>query len=411
MISVDEAQRIIYAAVPGLRAARRPLGEILGLVLAENIVAHQHLPPFANSAMDGYAVAAGDTDGASADTPRVLRVLEDLPAGQWPRVPLAPGCAARIMTGAPLPEGSDAVVPVEWTERGDDRTVTIKQSVTRGDYVRPAGEDVQRGETVLREGTLLRPAEIGMLAALGAADALVIPPPAVAIVTTGSELAEPGQPVAPGQIRNSNRYSLAAQVMSCGGRVADVLHVPDEPRAVEEALRGCAQADVILTSGGVSVGDFDLVKEALARVGRIQFWRVAVRPGKPLVFGDIEGKPLFGLPGNPVSSMVAFEVFVRPALDRMRGAAPRSHFRGRLAGPVRHEPDRRTYLRARVIVEDGEFLIHPAAAQGSGQISSLVEANALAVIPEGREGLERGECAEVLPLWEFGEGQAGLWMT
>jgi molybdopterin molybdotransferase len=222
----------------------------------------------------------------------------------------------------------------------------------------------------------------------------------VAIVTTGSELAEPGEPLPPGHTRNSNRYSLAAQVAWCGAALGPVRHVPDEPDPVRAALRECAQADVIVTSCGVSVGDFDLVKQALADVGRIEFWQVAIRPGKPLVFGEIEGKPLFGLPGNPVSSMVSFEVFVRPALDQMRGLPPRPRQWGRLAAEVRHKPDRRTYLRALVVADNGALAIHPAEAQGSGQISSLVQANALAIIPEGVEMMKAGERAELIPLWD-----------
>jgi len=277
----------------------------------------------------------------------------------------------------------------------------VKRAVASGNDVRPAGEDVRSGETVLRAGSVLRPPEVGMLAALGYPDALVLPRPCVAIVTTGSEVVEPGEPLPPGHIRNSNRYSLAAQVAWAGGVVGPTLHVPDDPRHVERALRQCRDADVIVTSGGVSVGDFDLVKQALAAAGRIQFWKVAIRPGKPLVFGDIEGKPLFGLPGNPVSSMVAFEVFVRPALDRMRGLPPRPQIRGRLAAAVRHKPDRWSYLRARASAQDGESVVNVGPAQGSGQISSLLQANALAVIPAGCDGVATGEWVEVLPLWDL----------
>ena len=400
MLSIENAVSHIYSTIRTLEPRRLGLADLLGLVLAEDIVAAEDLPSFANSAMDGYAVAADDTAGASGESPRVLKVLEDIPAGHWPSATLAPGCAMRIMTGAPLPEGADAVVRVEWTQRGENGVVLIKQAVTAGQEVRPAGEDVRRGETVLRQGTLLRPAEIAMLAAVGRPEALVFPRPVVAILTTGTELVEPGQPLPPGHLRNSNRYSLAAQVTAAGGLVGTVLHVPDEPGAVERALRECSQADVIVTSGGVSVGDFDLVKEALARVGQIHFWKVAIRPGKPLVFGEIAGKPLFGLPGNPVSSMVAFEVFVRPALDQIRGLPPRPRLQGRLAAAVCHKPDRRTYLRARVVAAAGGLAIYPARAQGSGQITSFLRANALVVIPAGCEGLPAGAWAEVIPLWE-----------
>jgi molybdopterin molybdotransferase len=244
-----------------------------------------------------------------------------------------------------------------------------------------------------------------MLAALGYSDALVFPRPRVAVITTGNELVDPGLPVPPGCIRDSNRYSLAAQVHWSGACVGPLLRASDEERAVEQALRDSAQADLILTSGGVSVGDFDLVKDCLAEAGRIHFSEVAIRPGKPLVFGEIAGKPVFGLPGNPVSSMVAFEVFVRPALDQMRGLPPRPRAYGRLGETIGHKPERRTYLRARARAENGDTVVYPVSVQGTGQISSLMQANTLAIIPEGRDRVESGEVVEIVPLWPRGVGQ------
>jgi molybdopterin molybdotransferase len=292
------------------------------------------------------------------------------------------------------------VVRVEEADPGDNGAVRVRQAVAAGRDVRPVGEDVRRGDAVLKNGTVLRPAEIGMLAALGYPDIPVIPRPRVAIVTTGSELVDPGRPVPPGHVRDSNRYSLAAQVALAGGRVCIAFRVVDDIGAVEQALSSDTDADVILTSGGVSVGDFDFVEEAIAGAGRKHFSKVAIRPGKPLVFGEIGGKPVFGLPGNPVSSMVAFEVFVRPALDQMRGLERRRRLVGRLARSARHTLGRRTYLRARALTENGDTAVYPVSAQGTAQISSVVGANVLAVMPEDRERMESGEPIEIIPLWE-----------
>nr|NIR00889.1 molybdopterin molybdenumtransferase MoeA [Gemmatimonadales bacterium] len=312
------------------------------------------------------------------------------------------------MTGAPLPRGADAVVRLEHTAGNDNGAVVIEHAVVAGSDVRPAGEDVRRGDTVLGSGTVLRPAEIGMLAALGRPAVSVVPRPRVAIVTTGGELVDPGDPVAPGQIRDSNRHSLAAQVAISGGSVCLTPRVADDIGAVEQALGECSRADLILTSGGVSVGDFDVVKDGIARMGCIHFSKVAVRPGKPLVFGEIGGKPVFGLPGNPVSGMVAFEVFVRPALDQMRGLPPRQRSTGRLAQPVEHKAGRRTYLRARAAADDRDAVVHPVSVQGTGQISSLTDANCLAVIPEDRNRLEPGESVEIIWLWPDANAHMGL---
>jgi molybdopterin molybdotransferase len=402
MRSVDDALDRILQTVRRLEPRALRLADLCGLVLAENIVAAEDLPPVANSAMDGYAVVAADTNGAAPGTPRALKITDTISAGCSPDRALMARCAARIMTGAPLPEGADAIVRVEHTVSGDDGAVAIQQAVSAGRDVRPAGEDVRCGEMVLKRGTVLRPAEIAMLAALGCPSASVFPHPRVGIVTTGNELVDPGAHVPPGHVRDSNRYSLAAQVVSSGGRVCFSRRASDEMGAIEEALSDSSGADLILTSGGVSVGDFDLVTDGIARVGRIHFSKVAIRPGKPLVFGEIRGTPIFGLPGNPVSSMVAFEVFVRPTLDQMRGMPPPPRFMGRLAKSVEHKAGRRSYLRARAFAENGAAVVHPVSAQGTGQISSLVQANALAVIPEDRDRMESGELVEIVPLWPRG---------
>ena len=314
MLTYEQAIAQILDKVAPKAPSEVSLGDALGLVLAEDIVSPVSLPPFTNSAMDGFAVRYEDVNGTSATLP----VSGDIPAGATVGQTLAPGTAMRIMTGAPLPEGADTVVPVEDTESQGDQIV-IQEAGTRGQCLRPVGEDVTAGEVVVTADTLLRPAEIGMLAAVGRASVPAYPRPKVAIISTGDELVESGQELLPGQIYNSNGYALAAQVMEAGGVVVQRLHARDTPEALRAAFDACAGADVLLTSGGVSVGDFDYVKAVFAERGTVDFWRVAIRPGKPLAFGHWGETLFFGLPGNPVSSMVTFELFVRPALLKMRG--------------------------------------------------------------------------------------------
>ena len=416
MLSVEEALERVLSEFHPLEPERVPILEALGRVLAEDVYADVDVPPHANSSMDGFAVRAADTAGAGRQSPVRLRVIADLPAGYVSQVDVTPGTAIRIMTGAQIPPGADAVVRVEDTaaageplpqplpSQGRGEWVDVFTTVPIGEYVRPAGEDVRRGELVLRRGTLIRPQEVGMLATLGRKEVLAIRRPRVAILATGDEVVEIDAPLAPGKIRNANSYSNAAQVLQCGGIPIMLGIARDRVQELTEKIRaGLAQGvDLFLTSGGVSVGDFDVVKDVLAAQGEINFWRVRMKPGKPMAFGrlslrvstpganmdvlihGISPVPVLGLPGNPVSVMVAFEMFVRPAILKMLGmtALARPTVEAVLMDGVKDKDERRHYLRARVEQQEGEYCAYLTGEQGSGILSSMVKANALVVIPE-----------------------------
>jgi len=383
MLSVDAAREQILSRISTLGEERVPLRNALDSVLAEDIVATEDNPPFANSAMDGFALRSEDVSGASPERPVRLNIVETIPAGYVPTRPLTPGTAARIMTGAMIPEGADAVVMVERT-RVEGDVVLIAEPARRNQHVRPAGESVQAGEKVLRRGQRVRPAEMAMLAALNVAEPLVFRRPRVALISTGDELTDLGEPLAKGKIRDSNRYGLYGQILEAGGEPLDWGIARDNPDAMESLLRkGLADADALVTSGGVSVGGYDVVKDVLLKLGELHFWRVSMKPGKPLAFGEALGKPVFALPGNPVSSLVVFELFVRPALRKMAGHTDlfRPMRRATLAEAV--EPDlsgRTTYARVVVTEQDGRLTAHLAGPQGSGVLRSLVLANGLAII-------------------------------
>lgn len=385
MLSVEEALDRVLSQFHPLEPQRVPILEALGHVLAEDVRAGADIPPHPNSSMDGYAVQAADTVAASHQNPRRLRVIGDLAAGYVADTAVMPGTAMRIMTGAPIPQGADAVVPVEDTKAEEDG-VDIFVEVSAGQYVRPAGEDVRRGEVPLRQGTLVRPPEIGMLATLGCREVQVIRPPRVAILATGDEVVEIDAPLAPGKIHDANSYSNAAQVLKYGGIPIMLGIARDQVEDLTEKIRaGLSQGvDLFLTSGGVSVGAFDLVKDVLAAEGEISFWRVRMKPGKPLVFGQVGGVAILGLPGNPVSVMVSFEMFVRPAILKMRGVGrwERPTVEATLMDEVRHKDDRRHFLRVHVEQGQGGYRAYLTGGQGSGVLSSMVKANGLAIIPE-----------------------------
>jgi len=382
MRSADEALALILARVVARPPERVPLAEALGRALAEELIADLDLPPFDNAAMDGYAVRAADTAGARASQPATLRVLEDVSAGRVAGQTVTPGTAVRIMTGAPLPAGADAVIRFEETETAPGE-VRVRKEVASGYNVRPRGEDVRAGQRILSAGTDLGPAEMGVLASLGRAQVPVVQRPRVAIITTGDELVGVDEPLRPGQIRDSNSYTLLGQVQRCGGVVQSLRRAVDTRAALRQAFADTAEADVILTSGGVSVGDYDLVKEVVEELGEIVFWRVAIKPGKPLLFGQLDQRLVFGLPGNPVSSMVTFEVFVRPALRRMSGfrAWRRQTVTARLRQDHRSSPQRLEYVRAWTKFVEGEWQASLTGAQGSGRLSSMLGANSYLLIP------------------------------
>ncbi len=394
LLSVDEARERILAAVSPLPAARVPLLEALGLVLAQPVVAGHDVPPFTNSAMDGYAVRAEDTAAASYERPVSLSVVTEVAAGSRPAVAVGPGQAARIMTGAVLPEGADAVVRFEETDEWDagPRPVSARQPaairifrrVKTGENVRLAGEDIRAGQEVLPPGTVLRPACIGLLASLNLRWVTVHRRPRVAILATGNEVVDLGPELLPGQIRNSNNYTLAALVRQSGGEPVLLGVVRDEPDEIRLRLQRVHGVDLILTSGGVSIGDYDLVKHVLQAEGRIDLWQVRIKPGKPMAFGWIGEVPLLGLPGNPVAAFVAFLQFGRPAILKMLGyrdwAPP--IVRARLLAPCENRGQRRHFVRVLLERAGEEYVARPVGEQGSGILSSVALANGLAVIPE-----------------------------
>ncbi len=399
MLSVEEAGGRILAAFARLSPTPVPVLEALGLVLAEDVVASFDIPPLANSAMDGYAVRVADTTGATADAPRRLRISANLAAGYVSETALQPGAAIRIMTGAPVPEGSEAVIQVELTEREADDVLVLAEATARRN-IREAGEDVQTGQTVLTAGTRIRPAEVGVLASLGLAAAPCIRRPRVGILATGDELLEPGDPLAPGKIYNANAYSTAAQVQEAGGEPLLLGIARDTRESLNEKIEQAIEqgADLIVSSGGVSVGDFDLVKDMLAAQGEIDFWQVNMKPGKPLAFGHLGGVPMIGLPGNPVSSMISFELFGRPAIQKMLGqpVAGRRTVDACMEDAYQKTDDRRHYLRVQVREDAAGWRARLTGEQGSGILTSLTRANGIAIIPEAWESVQPGQEA---PVW------------
>ena len=404
-LSVDEALARILADIAPLAAESVRLDDALGRVLAEDIRSDINLPPFANSSMDGFAVRARDVSDARDDAPVALRVSMDIPAGSSVSGALHPGEAARIMTGAPLPAGADAVVPVEDTDAQFDAkdagapppSVRVRHSVKSGDYVRPIGEDIADGQDVLKAGTLIRPAEIGLLAALGRASVPVIRAPRVAIVSTGDELVGVDEPLTPGKIRDSNAYTLAALVRAHGG---EAIRVPIARDTLEDARLRFRQAldlkpDLVLSSAGVSVGAFDVVRAVLDELGQINFWRVNLRPGKPLAYGRLGDVPFFGLPGNPVSAMVTFDVFVRPVLLKMAQRPDAWPTVEAVTGEAIPSDGRQTYARVTLTRADGRLIAHTTGTQSSGALSSMVRADGLLIIPAGVTDVPAGTTLQV----------------
>jgi molybdopterin molybdotransferase len=401
MLTVEEALARVLAAFQPLPSERVPVLETLGRVLAEDVYADMDIPPLTNTAMDGYAVQAADTAGASPEHPVPLRIVHDLAAGYTTDVAVTSGTAIRIMTGAPIPPGADAVVRFEDTERDEER-VNIFKEVPVGKNVRQAGEDVKKGALILPQGTEIRPQEVGMLAALGHKEALVHRRPQVAILATGDEVIEVDAPWQPGKIRNANSYSNAAQVVRYGGVPLLLGIARDDVGELTDRIRaGLEQgADLFLTSGGVSVGDFDVVKKVLAAEGEMDFWRVRMKPGKPLAFGRIGGVPLLGLPGNPVSVMVSFELFARPAILKMLGKTKltKPTVEATLLDEVRRKDDRRHFLRVMLEEREGKYFARLTGGQGSGILLSMVRAQGLAIISEDVDHLPAGERVQVMML-------------
>jgi molybdopterin molybdotransferase len=397
MLSVEEALEQILAKVRPLPTERVDLVASLGRVLAETVRSTRVIPPWPNSSMDGYAVRASDTHPGAA-----LTVVGRIVAGALPDRPIGTGETMRIFTGAPLPGGADAVVAQEDVDAAEPR-VRLRAAAERGANVRPAGEDVQAGDLVLEPGTVIGPAEIGLLATLGHSQVEVSRRPRVAVLSTGSELADLGVEPGPAQIPNSNSYSLMAQVMEAGGTAVNLGVAPDRLDVIAERIRRGAEADVLVSSAGVSVGDLDLVRDALVAAGaELHLWKVNMRPGKPITFGTLGHRPVFGLPGNPVSAMVTFELFVRPALlaaqRRRRLNRPRVH--AIAAERIVNRGARRGYLRVSLEEREGRWRARLTGDQGSGILRSMVAADGLAVLA-GDTTLNAGAEVEVIVIREL----------
>jgi len=396
MIPIEEARAYVMDHCAPLATVATEVADALGLVTAVDVTAKESLPPFANTAMDGFAIRSTDL----RTIPARLQIVETIAAGHSPIRDVGPGEASRIMTGAPIPAGADAIVMVEKTSVDGD-TVTVEIQVEPGNHIRPAGDDVAEGDLVFPSGTELSAGHLGLLCSLGLREIETYPRLRVGVISTGDELVDDGGALAPGQIRDSNRRTLLSLLSGDGFEPVDLGLIADDELAIETALvQGAEHCDAVITSGGVSMGDFDYVKAVLDRVGEMRWMQVAIKPAKPLAFGTIEGTPIFGLPGNPVSSMVSYELFARSGLRSMMGFTQpiRPVVQGVAATTLARRADGKTHY-ARVLAkhEDGKIVVYPVSGQGSHMLASMARSNALAVLPDG-EGCEPGGQVDVLLL-------------
>ncbi len=399
-VRVAEAQEIVLDCVRLIDVERVDLLSALHRVIAEDVIAPRFIPPHDNSAMDGYAVMHHDVAEATPERPAILQVVEVLPAGKLPQHQVQPGQVIKIMTGAALPVGADTVVQVEHTN-GSDTTVEIYRAPRRGSHLRQRGEDIAVGDCLVQKNTRLRPAELGVLASIGKAQVLVYRRPRVAILATGDEIADLGDPDISDKIINSNSYTLAGQLTEAGGSPVLLGVARDTREEISQRLASGLHADILITSGGVSAGDFDYVRECLEQAGFApRFWTVAMRPGSPITFGLVGQVPVFSLPGNPVACMVTFELFVRPALLKMSGHTEcfRSYTPAVLQDEVHKRRGVRTFLRGILQQHDGQATVTTTGPQGSGILRSMSLANCLIDLPEETQTLESGAIVQVLPL-------------
>ena len=412
MLSVEQAYERVMARFQTLEFEEKALLDCMGQVLAEDLKWPLALPPLANAGMDGYALRHSDIVGASHENPKNLEVIGIVAAGHMPNRTVGPGTAIRIMTGAPLPDGADTVVPFEETDEVERKregkpldNVAVFADMPTGCNVRPAGEDISAGTLVLERGIIVRAAEIGVIASLGMDSIKVIRRPIVAVLATGDELETAGTPLSDGKIYDSNSFSVAASIADAGG-IPKILGIArDSLTDLTTKLEATSGCDLVVTSAGVSKGDYDIVKDVLNQKGEMNFWSVRMRPAKPLAFGqlnDLEGRiiPLMGLPGNPVSAMVAFEMFARPAIRIMLGKKkkPRPMVGGVLTGAIKNEDGRRVYARVEVEFKDGEYRATPTGPQGSNILTSMSKANGLAICPEDLAGKDAGEQVQIIML-------------
>jgi molybdopterin molybdotransferase len=400
MIPVEEALAIVLREAPPLPAEEVALEDAPGRVLAEDVASDRDLPPFDRAAMDGYALRAADV----AASPTALEVVGEVRAGQWPDLAVGPGQAVRIMTGAPVPRGADAVQQVEKTQPLDEFRVTVLSAVEAGANLAPRGSEVRAGDVVLARGRTIDPSAIAVLASAGKARVRVARRPVLALLVTGDEIVDVAAAPGPGEIRNGNGPAVAAQAREAAADVRLLGVAPDRQDAIVEALRRGLAADVLVVSGGVSAGEYDLVEPALLELGAtFLFTKVAIRPGAPLVFGRLGGALVFGLPGNPVSAQVTFDLFVRPALLKMQGSRvlARPRVGVELLGVVRNRSGRKAHVPARVRFEGGRLVARPVRSMGSGDLVAHARANALVVIEAGRTLVSAGETAEAVLLGRF----------
>jgi molybdopterin molybdotransferase len=406
VIPLADVQAAILGVVPRLEPVEVDLADALGLVVAEQVIAPEAVPPFPNTAMDGYAVQAADTSGASEEHPVRLQVVGELAAGHAPTVAVGPGQAVRIMTGAPMPDGADSIVMVERSARDGDDGVMVTLAVEPGRHVRRAGGDLEAGDVVFEPGDVLTAARLGVLATVDARRVRVFPRARVGVLSTGDELVESG-PLAPGKIRDSNRPMLLAQLAGAGADAIDLGAAHDDEKVMTSTLRDAIdRCDAVITSGGVSVGDFDYVSDALERIAaddpsggsRVDWYQVAIKPAKPLCFAMQQGTPVFGLPGNPVSSFVSFELFARPALRQMMGhdQTSRPLVLATAAEAMTRRVDGKLHLdRVVVDVVDGRYVAAAVRSQESNALAASAAANALALLPDG-EGVAAGDDVTVM---------------
>jgi molybdopterin molybdotransferase len=407
LISVREAQNSICTQMHRLEEEICGLTEVCGRTLAIDIHSRVDLPPFDNSSMDGYAVCAADTRQTKEEKPVVLRVTSDIPAGKAPDVEIVAGTAARIMTGAPLPNGADAVIPVEWTRSSGSNSIMVLRPVQPGDFIRSRGTDLRSGDLVFTRGRIVQAQDVGVLAQLGFNSVPVFRRPRIAIISSGDELLQPGEPLVPGKIRDANSYTLFHLAKNTNAEVIRLGIAPDDPHKIRALLDLAVEhhADLIISSAGVSVGEYDYVRKIIEEDGTLSFWRVNMRPGKPLAFGNYRGIPIFGLPGNPVSAFVGFLVFVEPAIHAMTGGC-QTNLR-EIEATTQEEilsDGRESYLRAIVKRSPTGYSARLTDEhQGSGNLLSLSRANALLIVPSGVKCLPSGTAVKVWLLDNFKE--------
>ena len=400
MIELEEAQRFIFSQCSKLATDEVEISKSRGLVLAETVISKDDVPSFPNTAMDGYAVRAVDTE----DAPVELKVVGTLPAGKVPDLEVGPDEAVRIMTGAVIPEGADSVVMVEKTkEAANGNSVIVEETVKNGNFIRQPGEDFVRGSELFTSGTLIGAAHIGVFATIGLEKVTVFKRPIVGVMSTGDELVQGVSQLKPGQIRDSNRYSIKALLEEMGVETIDLGLIPDDEKAIESALLSAiGKCDAVVTSGGVSMGDFDYVKVVLDRLGEMKWMQVAINPAKPLAFGLLDGVPIFGLPGNPVSAMVSFELFMRPTLLKIMGYKQiwRPYLKAKAVTPLKRRKDGKVHFaRVTLIRKEDSYEVSLLEGQGSHQLAAMANAQGLAVLPNG-EGVKKGDFVDVMQLTE-----------